>query len=180
MAETQRTKTREELVKEIDEKWEKRFKELEESTASRIDKLKAHYEKRDEMAKLDQSPTKPNIKVYQNRPMGPIDHMGTLAEKHKDKLKGKHIRFVNKHETVMPVRAAQGYEKVKDENGNEVRYMDEVLMAMPERKYQETVKAEVEDRKARHRGAIQETFHEAGKEYGVETFGTGIDYDEKA
>lgn len=176
MAEVQKPKTREELVKEIEEKYDKKFSELED----RFDKLKAHYEKRDEIAKLDQSPNRPNIKVYQNRPMGPVDHMGVLAKQHEDKLKGKHKRWVNKHETVMPVRAAQGYEKVKDENGNEVRYMDEVLMAMPERKYQETVKSEVDARRARHRGAIQESFHETGKEHGVETFGTGIDYDEKA
>lgn len=173
MAETNRIKTREEQIKEIEDRYEKKFAELED----RFDKLKAKYEKQDEIAKLDQTKT-PNIKVMQNRPLGPIDHQASLVEKYKDKLKGKHFRFVNNHESVLSVRAAQGYEKIHDEKSGEVRYMDGVLMAMPERRYEETIKANTKDRRARHRGAILNDFKEQGRDLGVETYGRGIDYDE--
>lgn len=175
MAETNKIMTRDEKLKEIEDRYEKKFAELED----RFDKLKAHYEKRDEIAKLDQTST-PNVKVFQNRPLGPVDHQSNLVKKHADKLKGKAFRFVNTHESVMSLRAAQGYEKVKDEKSNEVRYMDGVLMAMPERQYEETVKSVTTDRRARHQGAILNSFHEQGKEFGIQTYGRGIDYDGEA
>ena len=160
------------IVSEFDQRIrdaEDRFKALEET-----------YKKQEALAFVDRrgEPTGvEGVEIMQRGPLGPIDHQGRIVKEYADKLKGKKARFVTTSDPELrALRRSQGYEPVRDEDGNEVRYMDGVLMAMPERKYEETIKAPKIARKKRHAAGIENKFKETAEALGVESHGK-ISYD---
>lgn len=158
-------------MKEVMDEYDKRIQEAE----SRMEKLQLEYEKKEKKSYINrrgQESTANRIQVNQSGPLNPIDHQSRLLEQHKDKLKGKVPRFVTTgNEELYSLRRTQGYEPVRDEDGNEVRYMDGVLMAMPEGRYREDVQKPKEERKALHRSSIEENFKQQGESQDVRTEG---------
>lgn len=135
--------------------------------------LAMQSEKLEAVGKMTASRAK--LKVL-NVDHGPPDHQQSLVKLHEDKLKGKAHRFVNTRADLRSLRRAQGYDPVLDGEGNEVRYMDGVLMTMSQEKFDRTIKAPKDARKAFRREGIVERFKETGQKHGVETYGD-ITYD---
>ena len=146
---------------------------------SQVDKLKVKYEQQEaeSYVKRRGEDTNSQITVRPNRDFGPPDRLDLLANEHRDKLKGKSARFVTDRPEVRSLRRSQGYEPIKDGDGAEVRYMDSVLMAMPERKYQEEIAQPVAERRAVNRRAVVERFKGSAESAGVKVDGDGIKYD---
>lgn len=86
-------------------------------------------------------------------------------------------RWVTNRPDISSRRRFEGYSPVKDASGQEVHVGDAVLMAMPRRKYEETIQKPLKARKQYRKEAISGQFHAAGKQLGVETFGD-IKYDQ--
>ena len=146
---------------------------------SHVEALRVKYEQQEAESYIKrQGVDRPTPTVNQSRPLGPKDHMDLLSEKHRDKLKGKVARFVTRREEILSLREAQGYQKIKDENGAEVRYMDTVLMAMPKARYQEEIATPIEERRAVNRRAVVERFKSDAERHGIQVEGKGIQYDE--
>lgn len=175
------TMSREELKSLMTETMEE-YKNKIEAAEGEIERLKATYERDEDIKYLrnrGQFADK-DIEIKQRGPLGPIDHQ-QVAIKNADvekKLKGKRARFVSTNSELHSLRRAQGYEPVLDKEGNEVRYMDGVLMAMPEERYKKEILEPNRARRELHRRAIRENYEEAGRRRGVETFGEGIQFDE--
>lgn len=146
---------------------------------SQVDKLRVKYEQQEAESYLNRrgSPTNSKIVVHPNRDFGPPDGMDLIAKEHSAKLKNKAARFVTGRPEIRSLRRSQGYEPIKDEDGAEVRYMDSVLMAMPERKYQEEIAKPIAERKAVNRRAVVERFKGSAENAGVKVDGDGIKYD---
>lgn len=149
--------------------------------ADQIDRLKKSLEMQETLQKIDrrgeENETAHVIKISQRGPLGPVDQHGRLAEQFKEQLKGKKARFVTTaDETLNSIRRGEGYKPVLDEEGNEVRYIDGTLMAMPEREYEEKVAKPKRERAAIHRSQIKDRFENVGKAEGVET-SVSIKYD---
>lgn len=160
-----------ETMREVMSEYDKRIEDAE----SRMEKLQLEYEKKEKQSYMNRrgkESTSRRIQVNQTGPLNPIDHQGRLVEKHKDKLKGKAHRFVTtSNEELLSLRRSQGWEPVHDEDGNEVRFMDGVLMAMPEGRYEKDVQQPKEERKALHRSSIEENFKSQGESQDVQTEG---------
>jgi hypothetical protein len=107
----------------------------------------------------------------------PDNVLDRVAEPFKKEDPGSEFRFISNHPTVRPLRRGQGYEPVKDKDGNEVQCIDVTLAKMPRSRYEQEILA---PRKAKKAGGtlkeIAERFHQAGAEAGVKTSGT-IKYD---
>jgi len=108
---------------------------------------------------------------------GPVDHQDRLVKLHIDKTTGKEVLFANNKPEIRSLRRSQGWEPVLDEKGDEVRYIDGVMMTMDPGKFQEEIRKPKEIKKALRRKSISKRFHERGKDMNVETFGD-ITYDE--
>lgn len=150
-------------------------------TNDRFEALKKSFEMQETLLHVDRkgakNETAEKIKIRQRGPLGPIDHHGRLAEKYKEQLKGKKARFVTTaDETLESLRRGQGYEPIRDEDGNEVRYMDGTLMAMPMRRFEEEVQQPKREKREIHRSQIMKRFKEIGDSEGVET-SVKFDYD---
>lgn len=167
----------EELKKEIRSEYEKKFEELED----RYDKLRLAMERDDALKKVSAKGefADPKLVIRQDRPLGPIDHQEAAIENSgvRDQLKGKVPRFVSTNPELRSLRSAQGYRTVKDKNGDEVRYMDGVLMAMPAEQYEETIKAPKKARKQLYRDSIRQRFEEKAEQFGVSVEGDGVKID---
>jgi hypothetical protein len=109
----------------------------------------------------------------------PLDHQSRLAQTHSEKLKGKRARFITNDPNLRALRRYQGYDPVLDESGNEVRYMDGVLMTMNKDKYREEILKPKKERQALLKDSARhgERFRAQAEELGVEIEGTGISYD---
>jgi len=142
----------------------------------RVEKLRLKYESQEAESYVNRKGQDQRIVVH-SRAMGPPDRMDLIANEHSDKLKGKVARFVTERPEITSLRRSQGYEPVRDEDGKEVRYMDGVLMAMPERKYQEEIAKPVRERRALNKKAAVERFKGTAQNYGFEVEGAGIQYD---
>lgn len=124
------------------------------------------------------------IKVHgSNQPyvnLKPIDKQAEMVKEHKDKLKGKVPRFVNNDPDLRSLRRYQGYEPVRDDDGNEVRYVDGVLMGIPIERYNEEIAKPREAKKNIARSGIADQFRESVERYsGGSVEATGdISYDE--
>lgn len=148
---------------------------------SHVERLEGELKKREQVSYLQrrgqESLRSKGVEVHQSRPLNPIDHQSQLVKENADKLKGKQPRFVTNNESLRSLRRAQGYEPVRDEDGNEVRYMDGVLMGIPERRYKEEIESDREYRKSLRRQQLKSNLEQRGAESGVETFGD-IDFDD--
>jgi mRNA-degrading endonuclease RelE of RelBE toxin-antitoxin system len=146
-----------------------------------VKRLEAELKKREEVSYLErrgqESLKSKGVEVHQARPLNPIDHQAQLVKENKDKLKGKVARFVTNNESLRSLRRAQGYEPVRDEDGDEVRYMDGVLMGIPEQRYKQEIESDREYRRSLRRQQLKNNLEERGAESGVETFGD-IDFDD--
>lgn len=146
-----------------------------------VEKLEQELKKREEVSYIkrrgEESLKSKGIEVNQKRPLNPIDRQSKILEEHKDKLKGRRPRFVTNNESIRSLRRAQGYEPVRDEDGNEVRYMDGILMGIPEQRYKEEIEADREYRKSLRRQSLREHLQRQGEQSGVQTFGD-IDFDD--
>lgn len=162
-----------ELKKAIREEFEVRMAEAE----SQVDKLKLKYEERDAASYLERKGSDKGQRIKVSSPLGPPDRMDLIAKEHSGTLKGKKARFVTDRPEIVSLRRSQGYEPVRDKDKKEVRFMDGVLMAMPERKYQEEIAKPVEERKAINRSSAVEKFRGAAEGMGFEAEGVGIQYD---
>lgn len=141
---------------------------------NKIEELKLTLEMhgaKDELGK----PTKSKVEIVAVR-HGPMDHQQALVDLHQAKLVGKSARFVNNRPDIRSLRRSQGYEPILDKDGNEVRYIDGVLMAMPEKRFEKEIREPKKRLKEFRRKAIARKFHERGKQMGVETYGD-ITYD---
>lgn len=165
------------LVKNIEEKYAKKFEEAMDS----VERLRTSLEKDSELQYVKNRGqfADSDIEIRQLGPLGPVDHqMGVIKSSGvEDKLKGKQARFVNNNPELRALRRHQGYEPVLDKDGNEVRYMDGTLMAMPEERYKETIVKPRTQRKALHKRSLRTRFDETARKAGIETFGDGIQYD---
>lgn len=149
------------------------------NTEDRIERMKVMYEKQDAEHYLKNRGdfADKNLEIVQLGMLSPLDNETALDKKYRE-LHGMGnetvTRFVNKHESVRPLRQSQGWRPVYDENNNEVRDVDMVLMSMPRKQYDETVGAQKKAKKdfRKRARAIAEGFHERGKERGIETFGS--------
>lgn len=146
---------------------------------SQVEKLKIKYEQQEAESYLKRrgEETNSKITVRPNRDFGPPDGMDLIAKEHSAKLKNKAARFVTDRPEIRSLRRSQGYEPIRDGDGAEVRYMDSVLMAMPERKYQEEIAQPIAERKAVNRRAVVERFKGSAENAGVKVDGDGIKYD---
>jgi len=112
----------------------------------------------------------PALRVVKSGSLGPVDHQEAVAAPHKTDPSMTY-RFINKdNEALYQLRRYQGYEPIRDEKGNEVRYMDGVLAKMPKRKYDDTIGAEREARKMLKKQGAKNTadnFIEMGRRQGV-------------
>lgn len=158
-----------------------KFQEQLDSANDRIEQMAIQLEKKDAERHLKHKGqfTDKNLVIRPVR-FGPPDHLSNLVKTAKEThdFAGKHIRFVNNDQNIRSLRRAQGYDPVVDENGNEYRYMDEVLMTIPQGKYQAEIKQPTEDRKRFNRQGIAESFRETAEGLGVEATGD-ITYDEQ-
>lgn len=124
-----------------------------------------------------------DVDVKVTRSYGPIDQHGKLSKLAKDAGAigtGQRPRWVNVgNKELHSLRRAQGYKPVLVE-GNEVRYADSTLMAMPEEQYQTEVQSITNDRRETYHGVRSgDAFKAAGESSGIKTFGPGIQYDKE-
>jgi hypothetical protein len=158
-----------------------RYDEEIESLKGHVERLSKELEKKEKVSYLNRRGQEglksKGIEINQKRALNPVDHQSKLVEEHKEKLKGKRSRFVTNNESLRSLRRAQGYEPVRDEDGNEVRYMDGVLMGIPERRYEEEIASDREYRKSLRRQQLRENFKDKAAESGMDTFGD-IDFDD--
>jgi hypothetical protein len=157
------------------------FAEQIKNAEDRYEKLKLTYERDDAIHQVKNKGefADTSVKIRQLGPLGPIDHQQRAIQTAgvDDKLKGKAARFVNTNAELTSLRRSQGYEPVLDKKGNEVRYMDGVLMAMPQDRYDKEIIEPTRIRKEIHKAAIGQDFKETAAKNRVETFGDGIQYD---
>lgn len=111
--------------------------------------------------------------------MKPIDMQARIAKEYADQLKGKVPRFVSTNAELRSLRRFQGYEPVRDAEGNEVRYVDGVLMGIPAERYAEEIEKPRQQRKAMAKPDRTEQFFEKVREAGLEPYGDGITYDQE-
>ena len=172
----------EDALKKIVEGVSQKFVSQIEDANGRIDELRMQLERKDaeRHVKARGRFADDRVKVTVPRRFTPPDHMSSLvdtAKKQHDGLSGMHLRFCNNTSNIRSLRRAQGWVPVIDKGTKEeFRYMDEVLMTMPERKFTEEIQAAVEDRKAFNRQSVAEQFHDTVRGMGVEPEGT-IEYD---
>lgn len=174
---------REELVTMSKEQLDKLIEDIRaeasakiEEAVSQVDKLKVKYEQQEAESYVKRQGAE-SIEVRPNRDFGPPDRLDLIANEHGGKLKGKASRFVTDRPEIRSLRRSQGYEPVRDEDGAEVRYMDSVLMAMPERKYREEIAKPIADRRQINRRAVVDRFKGSAERSGVKVEGDGIKYD---
>lgn len=148
-----------------------------EAATDRVDKLALIIEMQEKKANVG-APKKPGIRVSKRSHNVP-DHQSILVEANKDKLKGKVGRFVNTRSNMRSLRRYQGYEPIIGGDGEEVRYMDGVLMAMPEKRHEEEIQKPREERKRFRAESIGAKFKEDAAKAGVEVIGDGITYDDE-
>jgi hypothetical protein len=141
---------------------------------NKIEELKLTLEMQGAKTELGK-PTKSKVEVVAVM-HGPMDHQAALVDLHQKKLEGKSPRFVNNRPDIRSLRRSQGYEPILDKDGNEVRYIDGVLMAMPEERFEKEMRGPKKRLREFRRKAIARKFHERGKQHGVETYGD-ITYD---
>lgn len=174
------TMSKEELKQLLGEV-KKDFAEQIKNTEDRMERMKLSYERDDAVHQIKNKGefADPNLKIQQLGPLGPIDHQqrAIKAAGVEDKLKGKAARFVNTNAELSSLRRSQGYEPVLDKKGNEVRYMDGVLMAMPQDRYDEEIVKPTKIRRDIHKAAIGQDFKETAAKHNVDVFGDGIQYD---
>lgn len=169
-----------EIVNKVRDETNKRIEEAE----NRMEALRRTYEQKEQLSYLErrgQESTRDRIEVNQTGPLNPPDHMGRLereARRDGNLNNNQQSRWVNSdNKELHSLRRAQGYKPVKDGDGNEVRFMDTTLMAMPKQEYEENVKRPSEERKAHHRRAsAQHQFEQAAESEGIRTEGS-ISYD---
>lgn len=157
------------------------FAEKLDKANDQIEKLKLSYEKDSTVKHIKNRGqyADDSITINQLGPLGPKDHQALSIKNAgvEEKLKGKVGRFVNNNPELRSLRRSQGYEPVRDKEGNEVRYMDGVLMAMPKDRYKQEVAEPAKVRKDIHKRAIRGRFEEVAAKHNVEVFGDGIQYD---
>lgn len=164
---------REQIVKETTEKM---------MESDYVDRMRASLERDSALRKVDNQGqfADPALKVIRSGSLAPIDHQEAVVAPHKTDSSKKY-RVVNKaNEELYQLRRYQGYEPVRDEDGNEVRYMDGVLAAMPKARYEETIEAQTNARKMLKKQAAKaqtEKFIEMGRRSGLEVTGSGIQVD---
>jgi hypothetical protein len=174
---------KEELVSMTDEQLEALKKTIVEETAAKLmmdpdyrDKLRLQLERDSAIRRVEHRDqfADPALKVMQSGSLGPIDHQEAVAKPYKTDP-SKTYRFINKdNEALYQLRRYQGYEPIKDDSGNEVRYMDGVLAQMPKAQYDETIGAQTKARKMLKKQAAadaKENFKEMGRRLGIETEG---------
>lgn len=184
---------KEEIVKMTKEELEKLIQGVKDSFAEQIkeatgpDKLRAVLEQNsmiNEIKNAGEDRVGGKVKVLRNPAtlanLKPLDRQQALAREHAEQLKGKVPRFVNNDADLRAMRRYQGYEPVLDSDGNEVRYVDGVLMAMPEKRYTEEIEGPRRARKALAEESRKSEFQERlqGVSDSVEVFGSGITYDD--
>lgn len=172
----------EELLDKVREDFGKQIKE-----ATGPDKLRAVLEREsaiDEIRNSGEERMAGRVKVLRNPAtyanLKPLDRQQMIAKEHAEKLKGKVPRFVNNDADLRAMRRYQGYEPILDDEGNEVRYVDGVLMAMPEKRYNEEILEPRRARKALAEADRASDFQNRvkGLSDGVEVIGSGISYDD--
>lgn len=122
----------------------------------------------------------PALKVIQSGSLAPLDHQEAVAKPHKTDP-SKVYRFINKaDENLYSLRRHQGYEPIKDETGNEVRYMDGVLATMPKERYDREIRALTEAKKILKRTSARKAaddFKELAAREGSGSVGHGVRVD---
>ena len=116
----------------------------------------------------------PAVKMIRSGSLTPIDHQEAVARPYKTDP-SKTYRFINKdNATLYQLRRYQGYQPIKDAEGNEVRYMDGVLAEMPKAQYEATIGAQTQARKMLKKQAAKDAhdnFLEMGARMGLKTEG---------
>lgn len=147
-----------------------------------IEKLRLTLERDSAIKKVDARGqfADPALKIIQSGSLAPLDHQEAVAKPHKTDP-SKVYRFINKtNEALHELRRHQGYEPVKDEDGNEVRYMDGVLAAMPKERYDQEIRAQTEARKLLKKTSARkaaEEFKEMANRQGSGSIGHGVKVD---
>lgn len=175
---------KEELVQMTKEQLEDLKRVIIEETSAKMmmdpdfrDKLRLQLERDSAIKKVNAKGqfADPALKVIQSGSLTPVDHQEAVAKPYKTDP-SKTYRFINKdNEALYQLRRYQGYTPIKDESGNEVRYMDGVLADMPKAQYDETVGAQREARKMLKKQAAKnahENFIEMGERMGLKTEGS--------
>ena len=93
-----------------------------------------------------------------------------------EKCSGQATVFANARPEGRAKREAMGYKPILDAKGGEVRVGDAVLMGMPARQCEETIKRPRAAAKARRRDAVVGTFKHEAEKLGIEAEGK-IEYD---
>lgn len=106
----------------------------------------------------------------------PVNMLDKVAEPFTKEDRNSKYRFISTHPTLYALRRSQGYEPVLDSKGAEVRQADTVLAKMPKTRFEAEVVAPRKETAALRKDAIEQRFHEQGKDLGVKTFGH-IKYD---
>jgi hypothetical protein len=83
-------------------------------------------------------------------PRGVIDRGALFMKPFQEKNPDRKYRFISGHPSMLPLRRLDGWEPVKDANGNEERFGDHVLASMSQEKFQKEV-VEPRDRMVEHR-----------------------------
>lgn len=96
----------------------------------------------------------PGLEIKGPIQFSPADPMDLMARPYSDTDKNSVYRWVNKHETIKPLRHFQGYETVKDKQGNVVRYMDMELAKMPRERHADMIVKPRDQKRAHHLDAI--------------------------
>lgn len=179
---------KEELITMTREQLEELKRSIIEETARRMED--APYMERIKLALERQEATRevdvqgqfadPALRVITGGSLAPLDHQEALARPYKTDPSMVY-RFINKtDDNLHRLRRAQGYEPIRDANGNEVRYMDGVLAQMPREQYDETIGAQTKARKILKKQASKkhsEEFIEMGRREGLKMLGDGVKVD---
>ncbi len=84
-------------------------------------------------------PATPRSSIQVIGPRGPANIYDKFAKPFKESDPDKAFRFVYNHPDNLPLRRMKGWDPVKDEKGNEVRFGDHVLASMSKNRYKEEV-----------------------------------------
>lgn len=145
---------------------------LEDKIASVVDKkLDGYMEKITSMLEKkypdeQKNGTTPGLQI-----LGPVVMKNIYKEFAKPYIEAepeKQFRFVFAHQEVLPQRRMYGWEPVKDTNGNEVRFGDQVLASMPKRRYQTEIvsrrEAKVEHKRRANAQAVETQIEDLRKD----------------
>lgn len=147
-----------------------------------MDKLRLQLERDSAIRTVDNQGqfADPALKIIQEGPLGPMDHQEAAIAPFKTD-KSMNYRVINhRDETLNALRRYQGWNPVRDADGNVVRFMDGTLAEMKTAKYDDTIGARVRANRIL-RGSLGsnevENFKEKAAQEGLSTFGAGLKVD---